>query len=67
MNETVESTPKKIRRVSIRFSPTEVRLISLAAQREKLSLSEYVRRAAIKRINENPSEYWDGKQWVQKA
>lgn len=66
MTETVETTTKKIKRVSIRFSPTEIRLITLAAQREKISFNEYVRRAAVRRLEEEPNEYWDGKQWVER-
>lgn len=65
MSETVDTTSKRIRRVSIRFSPSEIRAIMLMAQRAKVTFTEYVRRAALK-DTESPGsgEYWNGRQWV---
>lgn len=65
MSETIETTSKKIRQISIRFTPSEIKQLKRAAQGEKLSLSEYVRRTVVRHLESKPGEVWDGKQWVK--
>lgn len=52
MIESANHTHKKTRIIHIRISPIELEIISLAAQRARLTIAEYVRKTVLERANE---------------
>lgn len=62
--DTVETTTKKLRVITIRVSPTEFALIKKAAQSRKLSIAEFIRRTVILRLEKGTNEEWDGQSWI---
>lgn len=56
---------KRRRVVTIRVSPDELAIIMLAAQRDKLNVSEFIRRRILIDIEREDNETWDGKRWIR--